>query len=141
MTSGDFPGLVAAMVEVVCGLIEDGAGRVLACQRPPGKHLGGFWEFPGGKLEDGEGAAEALRRELQEELGVEVEVGHALLPVVWQYERGPIRLYPFRCRIRSGELVAHEHVALRWVTAEECEELDWAAADLPVLAEWKEALR
>lgn len=124
------------MIEVVAGLILDEAGHLLACKRPEGKHLGGKWEFPGGKIEPGEGPEGALIRELEEELGIRVETGTALTPVVWDYGRGPIRLHPFVCRIRDGELHPHEHSEIRWCSGEELEALDWAEADLPVLKEW-----
>ena len=126
------------MIQVVCGLIDDGGGRVLACRRPEGKHLGGLWEFPGGKVEPGESPEAALVRELCEELGIETEVTGALTPVVWDYVRGPIRLIPFFCRIVSGTPQPHEHDALEWVDAAGCDRLHWAAADGPILAEWRD---
>lgn len=121
------------MIDVVCGVIEDADGRVLACLRPAGKHLGGLWEFPGGKVEHGEAPQTALVRELSEELGVEVEVLGALDAVPWQYERGAIRLLPYYCRITRGEPVTHEHERLCWCACHELEGLAWARADLPVL--------
>ena len=124
------------MIDVVAGLILDDAGRLLACRRPEGKHLGGKWEFAGGKVESGESPATALVRELEEELAIRVETGKALTPVVWDYDRGPIRLHPFVCRIVSGEPHPHEHSEIRWCGREELAGLDWAAADLPILAEW-----
>lgn len=126
------------VIEVAAGLILDEAGRLLACRRPQGKHLGGKWEFPGGKVEDGESPAAALVRELEEELGVTVETGRTLTPVVWDYGRGPIRLHPFVCRIVAGELHPHEHEEIRWCSRDELLVLDWAAADMPILAEWLE---
>lgn len=127
--------MLAGVTEVVCGVIGDEDGRVLACRRPEGGHLAGLWEFPGGKLEPGESAREALVRELREELAVEVEVGPALTPVVWDYGRGPIRLIPLRCRIVRGELLLLEHTECRWCGPLEAGELAWAPADLPVLGE------
>lgn len=124
------------MIEVVAGLILDDAGRVLACRRPEGKHLGGKWEFPGGKVEEGEDPAAALVRELEEELSIHVEVGESLTPVVWDYGRGPIRLHPFCCRVTGGELVAHEHSEVRWCDRSQLPDFDWAAADVPILEEW-----
>jgi 8-oxo-dGTP diphosphatase len=124
------------MIEVAAGLILDEAGRLLACRRPEGKHLGGKWEFPGGKVEDGESPAGALVRELEEELGVAVDIGQALTPVVWDYGRGQIRLHPFVCRIVAGELHPHEHEEIRWCEKDDLGGLDWAAADVPVLEEW-----
>jgi 8-oxo-dGTP diphosphatase len=129
------------MIEVAAGLILDEAGRLLACRRPEGKHLGGKWEFPGGKVEDGESPAGALVRELEEELGVAVETGQALTPVVWDYGRGPIRLHPFVCRIVAGELHPHEHEEIRWCEKDDLGGLDWAAADVPVWEEWSRLLQ
>ncbi|MCH7226025.1 (deoxy)nucleoside triphosphate pyrophosphohydrolase [Haloferula sp. A504] len=124
------------MIDVVAGLIEDGTGRLLACRRPEGKHLGGKWEFPGGKVEAGETPDHALVRELREELEITVEVGEALTPVVHDYGRGPIRLIPLRCTIAEGRPQPHEHSEIRWCPTEELHQLDLAAADLPILAEW-----
>lgn len=124
------------MIEVVAGLILDEAGCLLACKRPEGKHLGGKWEFPGGKLEDGEDPAAALVRELDEELGIVVVPGEALTPVVWDYGRGPIRLHPIVCRIGMGDPLPHEHSEIRWCGRDDLKALDWAEADVPILNEW-----
>lgn len=123
------------MLEVVCGIIEDRSGRFLACRRPAGKHLGGLWEFPGGKVDPGETPRSALARELHEELGVEVDVGEALQPVVWDYGTTVIQLRPFRCVVRCGEPHPHEHEDIRWCRTDDWESLAWAAADLPILEE------
>lgn len=125
------------MIEVVCGLIEATDGRVLACRRSPGMSLAGLWEFPGGKREHGEDPRAALVRELHEELGIEVSTHQALTPVEHDYGTFAIRLLPFRCRIVAGVPRPHEHDALRWLSAGELDELKWAAADLPVVEEWR----
>lgn len=125
------------MIDVVAGLILDSVGRLLACKRPEGKHLGGKWEFPGGKVEEGEDPVAALARELEEELGISVQVGRALTPVVWDYGRGPIRLHPFVCTIISGVPHPHEHSDIRWCEAAELGLLDWAEADVAILEEWQ----
>lgn len=124
------------MIDVVAGLILDESERLLACKRPEGKHLGGKWEFPGGKLESGESPESALIRELEEELSIKVELLQPLTPVVWDYGRGPIHLHPFVCRIVSGTPHPHEHSEIRWCDREELQALDWAEADVPILAEW-----
>lgn len=123
------------MMDVVCGVIENASGQILACLRPAGKHLGGLWEFPGGKIDPGESPEAALVRELREELTVEVEVGVALTPVIWIYESRTIRLLPFRCKLIGGELHAIEHEELRWCSPQDFGDLDWAAADVPILRE------
>lgn len=129
------------MVDVVCGVIENSEGRFLACLRPAGKHLGGLWEFPGGKVDPGESPESALVRELQEELAVGVEVGLPLTPVIWSYEERTIRLRPFRCTIVSGELQAIEHEWLYWCLPEDFNDLPWAAADVPILQEISASIR
>ncbi len=123
------------MMDVVCGVIENPAGEFLACLRPSGKHLGGLWEFPGGKVEPGESPEAALVRELCEELAVEIEVGASLAPVIWTYAERTIRLLPFRCKIIGGELRAIEHEQLLWCAPGNFADLAWAAADLPILQE------
>lgn len=123
------------MIDVVCGVIVDLEGRYLACLRPQGKHLGGLWEFPGGKVDSGETPVAALVRELKEELSVDVEVVTALTPVVWAYSDRTIQLLPFRCRIIGGELQANEHDNLLWCSPENFHKLSWADADLPILRE------
>jgi 8-oxo-dGTP diphosphatase len=126
------------LLHVVCGLIVKDDGAVLACQRGADGHLAGLWEFPGGKVEEGETAREAIVRELREELAIEVCVVSALRAVDWDYGRGAIRLIPFVCQIVAGEPQALEHQALRWCDGTNWQELDWAGADLPV---WEEYLR
>ena len=124
------------MTEVVCGVIWEKSGKVLACRRAAERHLGGLWEFPGGKVEDGETLEAALARELSEELGARVEVGARLREVSeWGDGTVSIRLTAFWCRISGGEARALEHSELRCCGAEELSGLDWAEADLPFLAE------
>jgi len=123
------------MVEVVCGVIQNAQGQLLVCLRPEGKHLGGKWEFPGGKVDPGESHEDALVRELQEELGIEVQVGQALGPVVWSYEKKWIRLSPFHCLIIRGEPQPLEHEKLIWCAPENFGSLIWADADQPILRE------
>ena len=124
------------MIDVVCGLLVDESGQLLACLRPPGKHLANKWEFPGGKVEPGESPEASLIRELREELDVEVDILRHLTPVIWDYGRGPIRLIPFVCRIAHGEPKALDHAEVRWVKSALLHELDWAEADEPILEEW-----
>ncbi len=124
------------MTEVVCGVILDGDGKVLACRRGLDRHLGGLWEFPGGKIEEGEVPETALVRELKEELDVSVEVGERLMAVVeWTDGKVAIRLTGYWCRICHGEPVALEHEELRWCEVPGLEGLEWADADVPLVEE------
>ena len=121
-------------MEVVCALIRDDQGRVLAAQRPAGKSLAGKWEFPGGKIEPGEAPESALQREIREELGCEIEVGPPLPVVHHVYPGGVICLRPFLARVSSGAPTALEHAALQWVALDDAAAIDWAEADRSVLA-------
>jgi len=106
-------------------------GNVLLAQRPPGDRLAGKWEFPGGKIEPGETDAEALRRELREELGIETEIGDPVS--ITRHENGgrPIELVVLRVTWRSGRLEPKEHSAVHWVSPENLLAYDLAPADLP----------
>lgn len=127
---------------VVCALIERD-GCVLMAQRPAHKHLGGKWEFPGGKIEPGETAAAALHRELSEELGVAVEILRPLASHTHAYPTVTIELLPFVVRLTtgSGAPQTHEHAALRWVPSAELLSLDLPEADLPIIADYLASIR
>jgi 8-oxo-dGTP diphosphatase len=116
------------MLRVVCGVVVDRSGRVLCCQRMKGSQAG-YWEFAGGKIELGETPKEALARELQEELGIEVEVGDALPVVTYQYPHFHIELLPFWCKILSGEPEMREHSQVIWCEVQMLQNLVWSAAD------------
>ena len=105
--------------DIAVGLIFDDDGRLLIAKRPEDAMLGGLWEFPGGKVEAGEAIPDACRRELAEELGVEVEVGVPLARVDHAYSHFKITLHAFDCRIVSGEPEHHAAQPLRWVAVED----------------------
>jgi 8-oxo-dGTP diphosphatase len=122
-------------LHVACALIERD-GLLLAVQRSAAMSLPLKWEFPGGKIEPGEDPAGCLRREVREELGVEVEIGDPLPASSHAYPAFTVVLYPLACRIVSGELTLHEHAEARWLSRATLFSVDWAAADLPVLSAW-----
>lgn len=122
-------------LHVACAIIEK-EGKVLAAQRSQTMTLPLKWEFPGGKIEAGESPEECLSRELREELGVSVRIGAALSPATHCYPDFTVTLYPFTCRVAGGSITMHEHHALQWIEPRRMPELDWAAADLPVIGEY-----
>ncbi len=120
-------------IHVVAGVIRDGAGRVLVAERPAGKHLAGFWEFPGGKSDPGETPLDALRRELAEELGIEVLSAEPLIAVPWTYPEKKIVLDAWLVTAFTGEVHAREHEALRWVDPGALAALPMPPADTPIV--------
>ena len=108
-------------------------GKLLITQRHASAHLGGLWEFPGGKREPNETFEECLSRELREELGVEVEVGELLESVTHAYPEKTVHLKFYRCRWKRNEPKAIGCPALKWVNADELDEHEFPAADARLL--------
>lgn len=105
--------------DIAVGVIFDASGRVLIAKRPEDAMLGGLWEFPGGKAEPGESLPDACRRELREELGIEVEIDEPLARIDHAYSHFKITLHAFRCHITEGTPEHHAVQPLRWVTVED----------------------
>jgi 8-oxo-dGTP diphosphatase len=120
------------VVEVTAAVVERG-GRFLVTRRDPSKHLGGLWEFPGGKREPGESLDACLRRELVEELGVQIRVGGRLAIVPWAYPERRVLLHFFRCQAR-GRITPREGQPHRWVTPVELRALPMPPADAGMIA-------
>jgi 8-oxo-dGTP diphosphatase len=123
-------------VLVVAAALVDSDGRVLIAQRPDGKSLAGQWEFPGGKVEDGETPENALIRELEEELGITVKQA-CLAPFVFAshtYETFHLLMPLYLIRRWEGEPEACEHKALKWVRPNDMRNYEMPPADLPLVA-------
>ena len=118
-------------VEVVAAVIER-EGKILITRRPAGSHLGGLWEFPGGKPEPGETFEEALRREIEEELGAGASVGERLDTIEWQYPDKRVRLLFFRCRI-EGDPRPLEGQEMAWVDPPDLGRYEFPAADAALI--------
>lgn len=121
--------------QVVAAAVIDPAGRVLIAQRPPGKHLAGGWEFPGGKLEPGEDRRAGLARELREELGITL-IGppRPLIRVRHRYDYGEVLIDMWVVRRYAGEPRGLDDQALRWCTRNELESVEMLPADGPIVA-------
>jgi 8-oxo-dGTP diphosphatase len=120
-------------VHVVVGLIRNGTGRLLLNQRPPGTSMAGWWEFPGGKCRDDESPWEALTRELDEELGIDVRTGERLLEFCHAYADSRVHLDVWRIEKYEGEPWAREHQELAWLAPEEIAGLELLEADWPIV--------
>ena len=136
MVPADEDAAIKKTIPVVCAVIEQGPA-ILAALRGPDQSNAGLWEFPGGKVRQGETTEAALLRELQEELMLnEVSILTPLTPCRHAYPWITIELIPFLCVLTKGEPCPREHAAIRWVRLDEAATLAWAPADLPVLAEY-----
>lgn len=125
---------------VVCAVIVD-RGRVFATQRGPGKLLAGSWEFPGGKVEDGESAEDALVREIAEELGCAITVGEKITTTVHAYDFGTIALTSFWATLIGARPHLTEHSDARWLSVDELDSVEWAPADVPAVGVIRRSLR
>ena len=120
-------------ITVVAAVIRDEEGRVLMTQRPEGRHMGGLWEFPGGKIDDGESPSAALMRELDEELGIEVVILGPLTFAVHEETGLRILLLFFDARISGGEPCGHEGQALEWVAIKDLPSFPTPPADAELI--------
>jgi 8-oxo-dGTP diphosphatase len=122
------------LIHVVAGALFDASGRVLIAQRPPGKHMAGGWEFPGGKLEPDEQPFVGLQRELQEELGVAVLAAEPLIAYEHAYADRRVLLDLWLVSQFSGDPASLDGQALQWVTLEELDSVGLLEADRPMIA-------
>jgi len=118
-------------IRVVAAVIKDG-DKIFATERGYGDFKGG-WEFPGGKIEAGETPQEALKREIKEELDVDIEVHDLIDTVEYDYPEFHLSMDCFLCEIINGELVLKEHQAARWLTKETINDVEWLPADIELV--------
>jgi 8-oxo-dGTP diphosphatase len=120
------------VVIVVTAAVVERGGRFLVTRRQDGVHLEGYWEFPGGKCEAGESHADCLRREMREELAVDVRVGEELLSVSHAYPERTVELHFFRCEL-EGTPVPQQGQAMRWAARGELRALRFPPADVELI--------
>lgn len=125
-------------IKVVAAVIADD-NKIFATQRGYGDFKDG-WEFPGGKVEPGETAREALVREIKEELKTEIKVGKYLRTVDYDYPKFHLKMRCYMCKITSGELTLLEHEAARWLTKDTIDSVAWLPADLIIIDDIKKAM-
>lgn len=119
------------VIKVVAAIIRDG-DKIYATQRGFGEFKGG-WEFPGGKIEEGETPEQALIREIKEELDTEIEVGELIDVVEYDYPTFHLLMNCYWCKIVSGDLVLKEHDAARWLNRDELFDVEWLPADIELI--------
>ena len=125
-------------INVVAAIIRDGA-RIFATQRGYGEFKDG-WEFPGGKVEEGETPQEALKREIEEELETEIEVGDYLTTIEYDYPKFHLSMKCYWAKIVEGKPVLLEHEAAKWLTKDTIDSVEWLPADISIIDKVKEHL-
>lgn len=118
------------MINVVAAVIMDDNNRILITQRNLKKSQGGLWEFPGGKIENGETREEAIIREIKEELDVNIKADQYIDEKVFNYPEKDINLIAIKCSIINGKILLKEHEDAKWVTSEELNNYNFAPADI-----------
>lgn len=121
-------------IEVVAGIIIF-QGKILCVQRPKNKlsYISEKFEFPGGKIEEGETKIEALHRELSEELNISTNIKSLYLTVNHQYPDFYLTMHSFICEVKTKDFSLLEHIDFKWLATSELAKLDWAAADIPIV--------
>ncbi|MCQ2531055.1 MAG: (deoxy)nucleoside triphosphate pyrophosphohydrolase [Lachnospiraceae bacterium] len=123
---------VKVVAAVIKSVNENGDSIIFATQRGYGEFKGG-WEFPGGKIEDGETPQEALKREIMEELDTEILVGELIDTIEYDYPTFHLSMDCFWCDIVAGELVLKEAEAAKWLTKDELDTVEWLPADVTLV--------
>lgn len=123
---------VRVVAAVIKAINENGEPIIFATQRGYGDFKGG-WEFPGGKIEEGETPQEALKREIMEELDTEISVGELINTVEYDYTTFHLSMDCFWCEIVKGDLVLKEHEAAKWLTKEQLNSVEWLPADIKLV--------
>ena len=129
--------VVAAIIKAVN---DKGENIIFATQRGYGEFKGG-WEFPGGKIEDGENPEDALKREIMEELGIEIKVGDMIDTIEYDYPSFHLSMDCFLAEIVSGDLVLKEHEDAKWLTKEELDTVDWLPADITLIEKIRKEIK
>lgn len=121
-------------VHVTAAVIIQG-NKILCVQRNENKYdyISNKWEFPGGKVEENEQLEDTIKREIQEELNLTIDVKSFLIEVNHQYPDFKLKMDTFICEINDGVLELNEHIDYKWLSINELSDLDWAAADLPIV--------
>ncbi|MBO4231369.1 MAG: (deoxy)nucleoside triphosphate pyrophosphohydrolase [Bacteroidales bacterium] len=125
-------------VRVVAAVIREG-DKIFATQRGYGEYKDG-WEFPGGKIEEGETPEEALKREILEELDTEITVGNLIKKIEYDYPTFHLSMDCFWAIVKSGHLELKEAEAARWLSKDELDEVEWLPADLELVDKIREGL-
>ncbi|TKG96435.1 (deoxy)nucleoside triphosphate pyrophosphohydrolase [Puteibacter caeruleilacunae] len=129
--------MTKSVLKVSCAIILKGT-KFLAAQRNANQDHPLHWEFPGGKLKNGESAPDSIVREIKEELEIIVSPTQQLEAIYHDYGNKQIELIPFICPAYQGDIVVHEHAKIKWVTLDQASTLQWAEADLKIIEQLRQ---
>lgn len=132
--------IIRVVAAVIKAVNEKGEPIIFATQRGYGDFKGG-WEFPGGKIEDGETPQKALKREIMEELDTEISVGELIDTIEYDYPDFHLSMDCFWCEIVKGDLVLKEHEDARWLTKEQLGDVKWLPADITLIEQINNVMR
>ena len=128
------------MITVTAGIIEKN-GLVFAARRGEGRHLAGYWEFPGGKLENDESPEHCLARELKEEFDVETSVGQFFAESIHNYDGKVVKLLAYQVTHSKGDFKLIDHDKVVWLSPQELGSINWAPADIPIVEKYQSMFR
>lgn len=121
------------IIKVVGAIIENDNSEILCALRSKDMSLSGFWEFPGGKIEDGESPEKAVTRKIYEDLGCKVEFSSLFSATTYEYDNCILNLMVAKCELTQDNPLAKEHAKLLWLPIDYIESLNWAPADIPTV--------
>ena len=121
-------------IEVVAAIIYF-KDEILCVQRPVSKlsYISEKFEFPGGKIEKGESKIDALKREIIEELNITPNIKSFFMTVLHEYPDFELTMHSYLCEVNTKEIILNEHISLEWLNVRDLKNLDWAAADIPIV--------
>ncbi|WP_105614722.1 (deoxy)nucleoside triphosphate pyrophosphohydrolase [Vallitalea okinawensis] len=128
-------------IKVVCAIIENPHTEILCALRSLQMPLPNTWEFPGGKVEEGENLQQAIEREIKEELDCTIEAFNIYNEHTHEYDNFIVNLIAIKCKITSGTPIAKEHATLLWLKREHLTSLNWAPADVPFIEHLKSEVK
>lgn len=129
------------MIEVVAAVLINNTGKIFIAQRNSPKELAGLWEFPGGKIEEGEKPEESLIREMEEEFAMNIQVLSFLTDCIYHYEFGIVRISSYLAKLLEDTYELREHDDAKWVDIEELEDYKFVPADVKIVEEVKKYIK
>jgi len=124
------------MIIVIAGIIESD-GKILIARRKKGKKLEGRWEFPGGKIEQNEKAEDCLKREIKEELNIEIDVFDKIAESEYKYEFGLFKVLAFHARYLNGDIQLNDHDEIKWIELKDLSNYNFVEADISIIQQIK----